>query len=199
MSIGRAGLPNLLFRWGARAVVGLRVARLLIFLISWLLVAHRLPWHCFAFSPPAEVLAAEFCGGELPEDADPPEVAIGERLFLETRFAQFFFANANGNANAVLPAGDPVMDTTQTTGEPLPGPFAGQSMNCRNCHFVDEHLGAPGLPSSGVRTYADFARRSPVPQRGDGIITTPRNSPPLVNASLARKGGVLFRSHDRLS
>jgi cytochrome c peroxidase len=30
-------------------------------------------------------------------------------------------------------------------------------------------------------------------------VTTPRNSPPLVNASLARKGGVLFRSHDRLS
>jgi hypothetical protein len=29
---------------------------------------------------------------ERPED--PAEVLIGERLFLETRFAQFFFANA---------------------------------------------------------------------------------------------------------
>lgn len=84
------------------------------------------------------------------------------------------------------------MDTTQTTGEPLPGPFAGQSMNCRACHLVDEQLGVAGLPGSGVRTYADFARRSPVPQREDGKLTTPRNFPPLVNASLARKGGVLF-------
>jgi cytochrome c peroxidase len=132
------------------------------------------------------------CEGELPEDADSPQVAIGERLFLETRFSQFFFAHSQGDANAVLATGDPVMDTTQTTGAPLPGPFAGQAMNCRNCHFVDEHLGAAGLPGSGVRTYADFARRSPVTQREDGKVTTPRNSPPLVNASLARKGGVLF-------
>jgi hypothetical protein len=26
------------------------------------------------------------------EESDPAEIAIGERLFLETRFAQFFFA-----------------------------------------------------------------------------------------------------------
>jgi cytochrome c peroxidase len=192
MSIGYAGLPKLLFRRGIGAVVGLRVARILIVLVSWLLAAHQLPWHWFAFAPPAEVLAAEFCSGDLPENADPPEVAVGERLFLETRFAQFFFANSNGDADAILSNGDPVMDTTQTTGDPLPGPFAGESMNCRNCHFVDEHLGASGLPSSGVRTYADFARRSPVPHREDGLITTPRNSPPLVDASLARSGGVLF-------
>lgn len=132
------------------------------------------------------------CEGELPEDADPPQVAIGERLFLETRFSQFFFANSQGDANAVLASGDSVMDTTQTTGALLPGPFAGQAMNCRNCHFVDEHIGQTGLPSSGVRTYADFARRSPIPQREDGKTMTPRNSPPLVNASLARKGGVLL-------
>jgi hypothetical protein len=106
--------------------------------LSW-----RQPWNVAV----TEAFATE-CEGELPEDADPPEVAIGERLFLETRFAQFFFANAKGNANAVLPAGDPVMDTTQTTGASLPGPFAGQSMNCRNCHFVDEHLGQEGLPGS---------------------------------------------------
>lgn len=140
--------------------------------------------------PMAEAFAE--CEGELPEDADPPQVTIGERLFLETRFSQFFFANSQGDANAVLAVGDPVMDTTQTTGAPSPGPFAGQAMNCRNCHFVDEHLGSEGLPGSGVRTYADFARRSPIPQREDGKVTTPRNSPPLVNASLARKGGVLF-------
>jgi len=139
-----------------------------------------------------EAVAAESCEGELPKDADPPQVAIGERLFLETRFAQFFAVNSQGNANAVLAVGDPVMDTTQTTGDPFPGPFAGQSMNCRQCHFVDEHATTPEAPAGGVRTYADFARRSPVPPREDGKLTTPRNSPPLVNASLVRKGGVLF-------
>src|SRR5262245_22926444 len=49
-------------------------------------------------------------------EADPAEVAIGERLFLETRFAQFFFANAGGVANAVVAAGDPVMNLTKTIG-----------------------------------------------------------------------------------
>src|SRR4029079_7224985 len=149
-------------------------------------------WLLCSFLVLPKTFAATSCEGELPEDADPPPVAIGERLFLETRFAQFFAANSQGNANTVLDVGDPVMDTTQTTGDPFPGPFAGQSMNCRQCHFVDENATAPGAPAGGVRTYADFARRSPVPRREDGKLTTPRNSPPLVNASLVRKGGVLF-------
>jgi hypothetical protein len=34
--------------------------------------------------------------------ADPAQVAIGERLFLETRFSQFYFARAGGNPNATL-------------------------------------------------------------------------------------------------
>ena len=119
------------------------------------------------------------------EDADPLEVAIGERLFLETRFAQFFAANSGVDANATLAVGDPVMDTTKTIESPQPGPFAGQSMNRRACHLVDEHNAA-----LGNRTYADFARRSPVPDRGDGHTTTPRNSPSLVNASLRRPGGM---------
>src|SRR5262249_52540189 len=105
------------------------------------------------------------------------------RLFLETRFAQFFFAHSGSNANAVLAEGDPVMDTTVTTSGTLPGPFAGQSMNCRACHLVDEQNG-----TLGNRTYNDFARRSPIPSREDGRVLTPRNSPPLVDALLARKG-----------
>jgi len=116
-------------------------------------------------------------------DTDPPEVQLGERLFLETRFAEFFFANFNGDVNAPLASGDPVMNTSQTTGVPLPGPFVGQSMNCRGCHLVDELQDESG---GGVRTYCDFARRSPVPQTNDGLVTTPRNSPPLVNATLTR-------------
>jgi cytochrome c peroxidase len=131
--------------------------------------------------PTAREIAAE-------EDADPAEVAIGERLFLETRFAQFFFANSGGAANAVLATGDPTMDFTVTTSDPLPGPFVGTSMNCRSCHLVDEQKGVSG---GGNRTYADFARRSPVPAREDGKLTTPRNSPPLVNASLNRPNFLL--------
>lgn len=138
-------------------------------------------------------LATAQAGGNGKQSFDPPEVTSGERLFLETRFAQFFkaYLDAGGNVNVPLPAGDPVMNLTATTGlgQGLPGPFAGLSMNCRACHLVDEHVGAPG---GGMRSYDDFARRSPIPARADGKTTAPRNSPPLVNASLARPGGTLF-------
>jgi hypothetical protein len=40
-----------------------------------------------------------------------------------------------------------------------------------------------------MRSYADFARRSPLPAREDGRASAPRNSPALVNASLPRRGG----------
>src|SRR6185295_6997669 len=39
------------------------------------------------------------------EEADPAQVAIGERLFLETRFAQFAAAQG-GDVNAPFPIGD---------------------------------------------------------------------------------------------
>ena len=123
-------------------------------------------------------------------DTDPPEVQLGERLFLETRFAQFFFANSGGDVNQPLAAGDPVMNEIQTTRAPLPGPFAGQSMNCRQCHLVDEFITTSPFD---VRTYGDFASRSPIPRRrGDSHTTTARNAPPLVNASLARDVPPIF-------
>lgn len=119
------------------------------------------------------------------------EQAVGERLFLETRFAQAFkvFLDNGGKVNDPN-AGDPVLDTLETVGAPIePGPFKGLSMNCRACHMVDDALTAPG---GGMRTYADFARRSPIPARADGKTHAPRNSPALVNSALARPGGVLF-------
>lgn len=66
------------------------------------------------------------------------EVAVGERLFLETRFAQAFkvFVDNGGNVNDPI-AGDPVMDIVETTtpGAPIdPGPFKSQTINCRACH-----------------------------------------------------------------
>ena len=119
------------------------------------------------------------------------EEAVGERLFLETRFAQAFkvFVDNGGNINDPN-AGDAVVDTVETTGLPItPGPFAGTAMNCRACHMVDDVLTAPG---GGMRTYADFARRSPIPARADGKTHAPRNSPALVNSTLDRPNGVLF-------
>lgn len=120
------------------------------------------------------------------------EQALGERLFLETRFAQAFkaFLNAGGSVNDPN-AGDPVVDSVKTLGVPITNeaPFKGLSMNCRSCHFVDDVLVAPG---GAMRTYTDFARRSPIPARPDGKTHAPRNSPPLVNSTLDRPGGVLF-------
>lgn len=121
------------------------------------------------------------------------EQAVGERLFLETRFAQAFKLFLDNGRDINDPnAGDAVVDTVETTtpGAPIdPGPFKGLSMNCRACHMVDDVLTAQG---GGMRTYAEFARRSPIPARPDGKTHTPRNSPPLVNSALDRPGGVLF-------
>ena len=118
---------------------------------------------------------------------DPPEQTIGERLFLDTRFARFFAANSDGNVNHPLKQGEPVVEFTKTlTGQTL-GPFAGKSINCRSCHFVDE-LG----DDLGNRTYADYTRRSPVPDREDGKITTPRNSLNMVDSFIPRSAGLLL-------
>lgn len=119
---------------------------------------------------------------------DPAEVIVGERLFKETRFSQFFAAHAM-DVNEPLAGGDPVMDVTETLTGNLPGPFAGQAMNCSACHLVDQQDGRVG---GGIRTYGDFARRSPIPAREDGKSVTPRNSPPLVNATLTRNVPLLL-------
>jgi len=124
-------------------------------------------------------------GGTATEAGDPAEVVNGERLFLETRFAQFFAANMiGGDVNVPLADGDPTMDTiVHANGSTFAGPFAGLSMNCRQCHLVDELVLEAG---AGMRTYTEFSRRPAIPDRGDGRATAPRNSPPLVNAFIAR-------------
>ena len=116
--------------------------------------------------------------------ADPAEVVIGERLFLETRFAQFFAAHAGADVNQPLLAGDPVVATTETLSGAIPNPFRGQAMNCRSCHFVDDQKETPG---GGSRAYNDFARQSPIPARADGALVAPRNSPVLVGSTLSRR------------
>jgi len=66
----------------------------------------------------------------------------------------------------------------------LPGPFRGQSISCRQCHLGDDFI--RDRPLAG-RTYVDFSRHSPIPDRGDGLVSTPRNSPSMVGSGLPRE------------
>ena len=125
-------------------------------------------------------------------DATPAADPIGEALFLDTRFSQYFEANAT-DVNAPLAVGDAVVSQTQTTNGPLPGPFAGQAINCRSCHFVTEFEGVSG---GGNRTYADFTTRSPIPRiMPDGVDHTPRNAMQIVG-SMSPRSGPLFLHFD---
>jgi hypothetical protein len=118
-------------------------------------------------------------GGGTEAAPRPAEVVVGERLFGETRFAQFFAANCGGDVNVQPPPADPVLASTATTTASIPGPLAGATMSCRACHL---HLEALTSPIGGLRNFSDFARRSPVPLRPDGVTHTVRNASALVRA-----------------
>ena len=118
------------------------------------------------------------------EGGAPAEQQIGERLFVDTRFAEYFAAHMTG-VNDPLSVGDPVVAQVQTTSGSLPGPFAGQSINCRSCHFVVEFQGVAG---AGNRTYADFIDRSPLPLPMGNLTSTPRNAMQMVGSLQPRNG-----------
>jgi len=120
-------------------------------------------------------------GSHADESPDPAEIAIGERFFLETRFAQAWYAHPT--------MAEPALEYTLTTRDPMRGAFAGKTMNCRACHMVDEH--AKDI-NGGMRSYTDFAHRSLVPQRKDGQHVTARNSISLVNISVPRDNDTVF-------
>jgi len=119
-----------------------------------------------------------------------PQVTVGERLFLETRFAEYFAVHMTG-INDPLPAGDPVVSQVPTTSNPLPGPFAGQSINCRSCHLVTEFESVAG---AGNRTYADFTTRSPLPRAINGFDHTPRNAEVMVGSLRSGPGATFLHS-----
>ena len=138
------------------------------------------------------------CGsaGDAPQptpDADvtPPADSIGERIFLDTRFSEYFATHMTG-VNNPLPVGDPAVATVPTTDGSLPGPFKGQSINCRSCHFVTEFQGVAG---AGNRTYSDFTTRSVIPRPMGGFDHTPRNSSQMVDSFTSRSGPI-FLHHD---
>lgn len=137
------------------------------------------------------VLLLTGCGsGDAPAaltetDATPPADPIGEALFLDTRFSEYFATHMT-SVNAPLATGDPVVSTVENVnGGPMPGPFAGQSINCRSCHFVTEF---EGVANAGNRTYADFTTHSPVPRTINGFDHTPRNAMQIVGSLTPRSG-----------
>ncbi len=122
---------------------------------------------------------------------DTPETLFGERLFLETRFSQYFAAYSSGEVNRPLAKGDPVVAQVRNprAGVSYPSPFAGKSINCRSCHFVDEFSSLVG----GVnRTYCDFLPRTPIPDRGDGQTVTIRNSRNMVDDFPPHRAAILL-------
>jgi hypothetical protein len=121
-------------------------------------------------------------------ESTPAEDSIGERLFLDTRFAQYFATHMTG-VNQPLAVGDPVVATVNTADGTLPGPFAGQSINCRSCHFVTEFQGVAG---AGNRTYSDFTTRSPIPRPMNGFTFTPRNSMHMVGSLQPHSGPTML-------
>jgi cytochrome c peroxidase len=127
----------------------------------------------------AQISSAQDHGRRLSSSA--PEVLLGDRLFFETRFAHYFFAHSNGDVNASLALGDPVVrEVSRPSQRSLAGPFRGQSMSCRHCHLGDDFVDDP----LAQRTYCDFSSRSAIPQRGDGRNHTVRNTPMLVDFGL---------------
>lgn len=117
------------------------------------------------------------------ETLNPPDQLLGERLFKDTRFGHFFATTYDGDVNAPLAVGESVVSAIVTDGKPatLPGPMAGQAVNCLQCHLVQQELTVPG---GGMRTYADFAQRSPTPLRPEDTVHgdfTPRNAASMVN------------------
>ncbi len=115
----------------------------------------------------------------------PADQALGERIFRDPRFSQWF-ATHSTSVNAFPGEGDPtVAEAENALGPPMTGSLAGAAMACSLCHLVEQNALPDG---TNMRAYADYAQRSPIPDRGDGFSTTPRNSPPMVDALVPRDG-----------
>jgi len=111
----------------------------------------------------------------------PADQALGERIFRDPRFSQWF-ATHSAEVNVFPDAGDPTVDTAvDALGPAMPGSLAGAAMACSLCHLVEQNANEDG---THMRAYSDYARRSPIPDRGDGQFQTPRNSPPMVDATV---------------
>jgi hypothetical protein len=98
-------------------------------LSGWVLASGAMLLAMFAVMAGCGSGDAPSLGGEATK-VTPTDDPIGERLFLDTRFSQYFATHMTG-INAPLAVGDPVVATVSTPAGVLPGPFAGKAMNCR--------------------------------------------------------------------
>jgi hypothetical protein len=126
----------------------------------------------------------------------PADQALGERIFRDPRFSQWFAMHAT-SVNAFPSVGDPTVDTSvDALGPALPGSLAGAGMACSLCHLVEQDANPDG---TRMRAYSDYARHSAIPDRGDGQSATPRNSPPMVDALVPRDGPVFLHLDGQFS
>lgn len=140
----------------------------------------------------ALALAKPNIEAEAPATEDSAEVMIGERLFNEARFSQFFYSHSKGDVNLGLTSGDPANESIETISGRVESPFKGQATSCATCHMVDQALEVPG---GGIRTYADFATRTLINSRDGRETRTLRNTQIIVNSTIARDLPV-FLHHD---
>jgi hypothetical protein len=106
---------------------------------------------------------------------------LGERLFLETRFAEYFARHSAGDINpasGARPRDASLARIPRWDGTWIEGPLRQGTMSCAGCHLVDQ---ADLIEGGGPRSYTDFGQRSSIPARSDGQLFTPRNSPTLVD------------------
>lgn len=102
-------------------------------------------------------------------------VAMGERLFLDDRFSQFFYSESNGDVNSKLVRGSRDLEEIDIFGQTFPSPFAGSAKSCSSCHMVDQ-----ALEDHGMRAYNEFSALSKIPLRVDNMTHSLRNTPMLV-------------------
>jgi hypothetical protein len=143
------------------------------------------------------VLGVNGCGSGIapapePEaEGAPADQNVGERTFIDLRFAEYFAENMTGT-NDPLAAGAPVVAQVSTPAGVLLGPFAGESINCRSCHFVAEFT---DVPKARKGTYPDYVEHSPMPRMIDRFQSTPRNATQMVG-SLQPHAGPQFLHFD---
>ena len=116
-----------------------------------------------------------------------PQFLLGKRLFRDTRFGHFYMVNSNGDVNATLSSGEPLVNSeVNAAGDPatLPDPMKGTAVNCMQCHLGNQDANVTG---GGPRVFNDFAVHSPIPSRPDDpaqTYTTPRNAPIITGSML---------------
>lgn len=104
-------------------------------------------------------------------------VSLGERMFKDPRFSQYYASKSAGNVNYKLKTGAQELNKIQTLAGKSESPFKGSAMSCGACHMVDQVL---DIKSAGMRGYTDFSSQAILPPREDGLKHTPRNTPVLV-------------------